>query len=255
MPLSCLLAAAVLFQAPQVTFTEDKIGEGSEAKLGDIVTINYVGRALNGQIFDSTRLTAPFAFPLGSRDLIQGYARLPFISFDKAIVGMKQGGRRTITIPGELAFGELAVGEYPANTKFTFEVELFDVRKKDSEPKLKIEDLKPGIGEEAKTGYTVEVHYRGTFLNGRPFDSSYGRKLEDGSEQDIPITAVIGGRGLIKGFSEGLAGMKIGGKRRVTIPYDLAYGKEGRPPAIPAYSTLVFELDLMQILKKPGGAE
>lgn len=251
MPFCTLLATLAILQAPQSKITDTKIGDGMEAKLEDVVTINYVGRALNGQIFDSTRLTPPYAFELGSRELIQGYARIPFPALDRAIVGMKVGGSRTIELPPELGFGDMKVGEIPPGSKLTFEIELFDVKRKGVEPKVKIEDLVPGTGDPIKSGDSVEVHYRGTFLNGRQFDSSYGRQDPNGGPpQDVPIKATLGGRGLIPGFLQGLEGMKLGGKRRVTIPYELAYGAAGRPPAIPAFSVLVFELDLVTIVSR-----
>lgn len=250
MHLTTLIASLALLQAPQAKITDTKVGEGTEANKGDIVTINYVGRAMNGQIFDSTRMTPPFAFELGSRPLIQGYARIPFPALDKAMEGMKVGGSRTVELPAELGFGDLKVGDILPGSKLTFEIELFDVRKKGSVPQIGIEDLTPGSGDPIKDGDSVEVHYRGTFLNGRQFDTSYGRVEGEGPPQDVPIKAVLGGRGLIQGFLKGLVGMKLGGKRRVTIPYDMAYGAEGRPPAIPAYSTLVFELDLIRIVSR-----
>jgi peptidylprolyl isomerase len=251
MPLATILAAVALFQGPQATIKDDKVGAGPEAKLGDIVTINYVGRALNGQIFDSTKLTAPFAFVLGTRQLIQGYARIPFPALDKALVGMKVGGIRTVELPSELAFGELEVGDIPKGAKLTFEVELFDVRDKDEAGQVKIEELKEGVGEAAAEGDTVTAHYRGTFLNGRQFDTSYQREGDNGEKVDMPITVVLGTKRVIAGFEQGLRGMKAGGKRRVTIPFDLAYGKDGRPPTIPQYAVLVFELDAVRVAKKP----
>lgn len=250
MPLTTLLAAFVLFQAPQATVIDVKVGEGTEAKIGDVVTINYVGKYLDGHMLDSTKMTPPYSFVLGARELLQGYSRIPFAAFDKSIAGMKVGGTRTIVLPPELAFGDLHVGEIPPNTKLTFEVELFDVRPKGSEAKLKIEDLKEGTGEAAKDGDAVEAHYRGTFLNGREFDKSFGRMTDTGP-QDVPNKVTLGARGIIEGFQKGLSGMKVGGKRRVTIPYEMAYGKNGRE-GIPPYSTLVFELDMMKITKKPG---
>lgn len=250
MPLTTLIATFALLQAPQAKITDTKVGEGPEAKMGDVVTINYVGRAMNGFIFDSTRMTPPFAFELGARTLIQGHARIPFPALDKAIVGMKVGGSRTIELPPELGFGDMKVGEILPGSKLTFEIELFDVRAKGSEPQLKTEDLKVGEGDAIKSGDAVEVHYRGTFLNGRQFDTSYGRQDGEGPPQDVPIRATLGGRGLIAGFLKGLEGMKLGGKRRVTIPYDMAYGAAGRPPAIPAYSVLVFELEVVKVISR-----
>lgn len=249
MHLTTLIASLALLQAPQAKITDTKVGEGAEAKLGDIITINYVGKAMNGFIFDSTRLTPPYAFELGARPLIQGHARIPFSAFDKAVAGMKVGGSRTIELPPELGFGDLKVGDILPGSKLTFEVELFDVRAKGSEPKLVIEEIKEGTGEPIKNGDSVEAHYRGTFLNGRQFDTSYGRVEGDGPPQDVPLKATLGARGLIAGFQEGLVGMKLGGKRRVTIPYEKAYGANGRT-GIPAYSVLVFELDLVKIVSR-----
>jgi peptidylprolyl isomerase len=250
MPFATLIAAVALLQGPQVTVTDDKVGEGEAAKMGDIVTVNYVGRVLNGVIFDSTKMTAPFSFPLGSRPLLQGHARLPFISFDKALVGMKLGGKRTLVIPGELAFGELQVGDFPAGEKLTFEVELLDVHPKDQVGAIKVEEVKEGVGEPSATGDTIEANYTGTFLNGSVFDSSRNQQLPDGSTRDAPITVVLGQKKVIAGFEQALTGMKAGGKRKVTIPYDLAYGKNGRR-GIPAYAVLVFDLEAVRVQKKP----
>jgi peptidylprolyl isomerase len=247
MNLSALVASFVL--ASQTNLQE---GNGPAAQLGDVVTINYVGRALDGQIFDSTKLTPPFAFVLGSRALIQGHARVPFAALDKAIVGMKAGQTKTIELTPQEGFGELQVGDIPPGSKLTFEVEVFEVRPKGSQAEVKIEELKPGVGEPAAEGDTIEAHYRGTFLNGRQFDTSYQRQQDDGSKADMPLTVEIGSNRLIAGFMKGLTGMRAGGKRRITIPYELAYGKDGRPPVIPAYSTLVFELDAVRVVKKPS---
>jgi FKBP-type peptidyl-prolyl cis-trans isomerase len=184
--------------------------------------------------------------------LIQGHIRLPFPALDKALVGMKTGGIRSITLPGELAFGEFQVGDIPPGEKLSFEIEMFDVRPKDSEPKIKIEELKEGVGEPAGDGDTIDANYTGKFLNGREFETSKNKPTEDGKTVDRPISVVLGDTRLIAGFTQGLTGMRAGGKRRVTIPYELAYGKEGRGNVIPAYSVLVFELEALRVQKKPG---
>jgi FKBP-type peptidyl-prolyl cis-trans isomerase len=103
---------------------------------------------------------------------------------------------------------------------------------------LKYEDLKEGTGEAAKKGDSVEVHYTGWLTDGKKFDSSVGKK---------PFPFKLGVSRVIKGWHEGVAGMKVGGKRKLTIPPELAYGKEGYPPVIPADATLVFEVELLKI--------
>ncbi|HEV8248199.1 MAG TPA: FKBP-type peptidyl-prolyl cis-trans isomerase [Polyangiaceae bacterium] len=104
---------------------------------------------------------------------------------------------------------------------------------------LKIEDVVVGDGAEAVTGKKVSVHYTGTLTNGSKFDSS----LDRGRPFDFPL----GGGRVIKGWDQGVAGMKVGGKRRLTIPPELAYGARGFPPVIPPDSTLIFEIELLSV--------
>ena len=106
---------------------------------------------------------------------------------------------------------------------------------------LVIEDLAVGTGATAATGDTVTVHYIGTFTNGSKFDSSYDRGQ--------PFSFRLGAGQVIAGFDQGVTGMKVGGKRRLTIPPSLAYGSTGQGP-IPPNSTLVFEIDLLSIAGK-----
>jgi FKBP-type peptidyl-prolyl cis-trans isomerase len=103
---------------------------------------------------------------------------------------------------------------------------------------LVIEDLVVGTGATAATGDTVSVHYVGTLTNGQRFDSSYDRGQ--------PFTFRLGARQVIAGWEQGIPGMRVGGKRRLTIPPSLAYGSQANGP-IPANSTLIFEVDLVGI--------
>jgi peptidylprolyl isomerase len=104
---------------------------------------------------------------------------------------------------------------------------------------LKVEDTKIGEGREVKSGDTVSIHYTGTLENGTKFDSSYDRKE--------PFETKIGVGQVIKGWDEGVVGMKVGGKRHLVIPPDLGYGPDGSPPAIPPNSTLIFDVELVAI--------
>ena len=103
---------------------------------------------------------------------------------------------------------------------------------------LRITDLVVGDGAEAIAGQTVSVNYRGTLANGTEFDSSYGRG---------PFSFPLGGGRVIQGWDEGVAGMKVGGKRKLVIPPDLAYGDRGAGGVIPPNATLTFEVELLRI--------
>jgi len=103
---------------------------------------------------------------------------------------------------------------------------------------LSITDLVVGDGPEAVKGEVVSVNYRGTLANGKEFDSSYGRG---------PFSFPLGAGRVIQGWDEGVAGMKVGGKRKLVIPPDLAYGERGAGGVIPANATLTFEVELLKV--------
>jgi FKBP-type peptidyl-prolyl cis-trans isomerase FkpA len=99
-----------------------------------------------------------------------------------------------------------------------------------------------GTGDLAKAGDRVSVHYVGTLTDGSKFDSSRDRNQ--------PFQFVLGQGQVIKGWDQGVAGMKVGEKRKLTIPPAMAYGPQGRPPKIPPNATLVFEVELLAINPK-----
>lgn len=105
--------------------------------------------------------------------------------------------------------------------------------------KLLVEDIKIGTGAEVKSGNTVKIHYTGTLVDGKKFDSSVDR--------GTPFETQIGVGQVIKGWDEGVVGMRVGGKRKLTIPYAMAYGEAGIPGVIPPKATLIFDVELISV--------
>ncbi|MBR4749689.1 MAG: FKBP-type peptidyl-prolyl cis-trans isomerase [Abditibacteriota bacterium] len=105
-----------------------------------------------------------------------------------------------------------------------------------AETGLKIEDLKLGTGDMVEDGDTVSVHYKGTLENGEEFDSSY--------KHGKPFGFTVGKDSVIQGWEQGIKGMQVGGKRKLTIPPSLGYG-DADMPGIPPNSTLIFEIELL----------
>jgi FKBP-type peptidyl-prolyl cis-trans isomerase FkpA len=104
---------------------------------------------------------------------------------------------------------------------------------------LKYEDIIEGSGESAEAGQLVTVHYTGWLTNGNKFDSS--------KDRNDPFRFKLGAGNVIRGWDEGVAGMKIGGTRKLTIPAHLGYGAQGAGGVIPPNATLVFEVELLAV--------
>jgi FKBP-type peptidyl-prolyl cis-trans isomerase len=104
---------------------------------------------------------------------------------------------------------------------------------------LQYQDVVVGTGAEAVAGKSVTVHYTGTLQDGTKFDSSVDRNQ--------PFIFTLGAGEVIPGWDEGIAGMKVGGKRKLVIPPELAYGAQGYPPVIPANATLNFDVELLEV--------
>lgn len=110
---------------------------------------------------------------------------------------------------------------------------------KDTLTEFSFDTTKEGSGKEAKFSDEVTVHYVGTFLDGKVFDSS--------REKNRPFTFVLGAGMVIQGWDEGVVGMKVGEIRTLRVPYDMAYGDQGFPPVIPPKTPLLFEVELLEI--------
>ena len=226
--------------APQDLVTTDvTIGEGAELQSGQLAVVDYIGANYsNGVVFDASYGRAPFSVKIGEGKVIKGW--------DQGLVGMRVGGRRQLVIPPDLAYGDQSQGDIGPNETLIF---LVDLRAALSRPKpqpapdpvteLKITDVTEGSGDRAvESGDTVNVQYVGVLGgSGEEFDASWDR--------GEPFSFEVGAGRVIAGWDQGLIGMKLGGRRRLVIPGDLAYGATGSPPQIGPNEQLVFEIDLV----------
>lgn len=211
-----------------VVVEDFKVGTGVELKPGTALVVHYRGRLKESgkQFASSYDSKAPLMAPLWG--LIKGW--------QEGLAGMKVGGMRKLTIPYVLAYGENGRTSIPPRADLIFEIELIDC--------MQMEDLKVGDGEEVKPGANVTCHYLGTFKSdGQKFDSSY--------DNNQPITFGPSLQPVIKGWEFGVPFMKVGGKRKLTIPWQLAYGERGYPGAIPPKADLVFEIEVLSVQNPP----
>jgi FKBP-type peptidyl-prolyl cis-trans isomerase len=204
------------------------VGSGASPASTTVVTVHYTGTLQDGTVFDASRLHGgPVSFPLNQ--VIKGWT--------EGVGSMKVGGTRKLVIPPNLAYGNQANGKIPPNSTLTFIVELLDIPKET--PQVKIEDTQVGTGAEAVPGKQVTVHYTGKLVDGTKFDSSHDRNQ--------PFTFQLGAGEVIPGWDQGVKGMKVGGKRILTIPPALAYGEQGVSNVIPPNATLIFEVELLDV--------
>jgi len=222
-------------------------GEGDEAVPNSIVTTEFTlwvqGEDSNDFILSST-YREPVTFVLGRGDTV-------FPGWEDGVLNMRLGGKRQLVIPPEMAFGEQGATSIPPNATIIMEVELIEMHEPvamtevdegdliTTESGLKYFDIVEGEGESPAEGETVVVHYSGWLEDGQLFDSS----IERGS----PFSFVIGTGNVIPGWDEGVATMKVGGKRQLVIPADLAYGETGSGGVIPPGATLIFDVELLEI--------
>ncbi len=214
-------------------------GDGATtAKEGDLISIDYSAWLKSGVLFNSSAQAGqPTQFPVGQSGLL---------GLDEAVTGMKVGETRQILIETDPA--EVEAGTAPEGP-LTFEVTLLEVTERPTlslapeftktESGLEYAVLQEGSGAVAEAGNSVTVDYSGWLEDGTLFDSSV--------ERGQPFPFVLGQGQVIAGWDEGVAGMKVGEKRQLRIPADLAYGEAGSPPTIPPNSTLIFDVELLDV--------
>ncbi|MFL5752319.1 MAG: FKBP-type peptidyl-prolyl cis-trans isomerase [Bacteroidia bacterium] len=230
--------------ASGLEYTITSKGNGKKPVAGDKVKVHYTGTLLDGTKFDSSvDRGQPFSFELGKGAVIKGW--------DEGIALLNVGDKATLVIPAELGYGAQANGKIPANSVLKFDVELLDIV---AAPKpwditgKKVEKTASGLGyvilskgksqKKAAKGDKVKVHYSGYFTDGKKFDSSV--------ERGEPIEFQVGKGQVIPGWDEGLLLLNVGDKAKLIIPYNLAYGEQGRGP-IPAKADLIFDVELIDV--------
>jgi peptidylprolyl isomerase len=223
------------------------VGDGDVAKTGDVVS-NHFTLWVMGEVdhlfIGSSNNDQPITFELGRGDTV-------FPGWEEGNIDMKVGGKRLLIIPPDLGLGETGAGDIAPNSVLIMEIELVDI----SEPivmtevdegdyvttdsGLKYFDILEGDGPTPETGQVAVVHYTGWLVDGTKFDSSVDRGQ--------PFSFPIGTGSVIPGWDEGVATMKVGGKRQLLIPSELGYGEAGSGGTIPPGATLIFDVELLEI--------
>lgn len=236
-----------------------KKGTGTAVETGKYAKINLRFGAVGSQpVQDSWNAGEPQHFYVGAGRLGMG--------FEEVLAGLKVGSHVKIMVPSELGFGEQGAGGIDPYSPMMFEVEILKImteeqvmeeyRTKENTDRLAflkkegisttatadglfVKELQKGNGASAEAGKQVHVHYTGTFLDGRKFDSS----LDHGQ----PYSFILGQGAVIPGWDMAVSTMKEGDKWVVVIPSKMAYGEMGSQNGIPPFSTLVFEMELIKV--------
>ena len=206
-----------------------EMADDGTIKDGDFLEIAMVGTLVDtGDVFvDTGEVGQPIVFPYGEGIFFPGW--------DPIFEGKKVGDHISIDIPAEDAFGEQgAPPTIPPNADLHFEIDILNILT------VQREVTKEGDGPQPAEGDTVRVHYTGMLEDGTVFDSSIDR--------GEPIEFPLGQGFVIPGWEIGIAEMHVGEQAVLTIPSALAYGPQGSPPTIPPDATLIFEVELVEIV-------
>lgn len=229
-------------------FYDWSLGDGPQPQRGDYVLVEYTGWLDTGAMVDSTfTRDEGFVFAVGMGETIPG--------LDQAVSTMRVGGKRQAKIPPQMAYGQRGRPPViPPNATLTYDIELIGILPPRSAPEAPAEtaadcwterpnglavcDIEIGEGPEVTDGMLVMLDYTGWFTDGKKFDSSLDRAR--------PLVIALGKGHVMEGWEEGIPGMRVGGKRQLKIPAELAYGEKGRDPVVPPNSSFVFDIEIVQ---------
>lgn len=214
-----------------------RIGTGATLNRGDVITIKYATYLEDGKKVEASDA---YTFLGGLRTVIEGW--------DQGLANMRVGGQRKLTIPPLLAYGDTGrdPGIAPNATLISYIEVLSIAPQQTTENSVKYVDLVVGTGWTPIQNDILVVNYTGWLASdGTKFDSSL-------NEGRTPFEFAFATGAVIRGWDDGLANMRVGGKRVLIIPPDMAYGDQGSGDAIPPGATLIFEVELLEI--KPPAA-
>ncbi len=260
-----------------IFYTVEKEGRGEQPRLGQYIKLHYTGKLLSGHKFDSSiERNEPFVFQLGQRRVILGW--------EYGIPLLKEGSKATLYVPSHLAYGEYGAGAIPANAHLVFNIDFLEIlspegydaymvelenKEKDAfeakKKKQRIADREkiknyvaqkklrtkvrpsglnyiisdPGKGFKPKDGQELTVLFKGSLLNGKVFEDSFKAKK--------PFSFILGQNEVIKGWEEGMKLLGKGGKATFILPSELGYGAMPIDDLVPAYSVLIFEVEMLDI--------
>lgn len=222
--------------------TEDLVvGKGPLVRKGDVAYVVYTGKLVDGTVFDSNENEGaqPLSFKVGFDSMIQG--------FHKGVEGMRVGGKRLVSIPSNMAYGEHSPSaQIPPNSDLYFTITVLDAVRIGEEDVYDKQDVTIGTGKAAKIGSLVEVNYKLSLVNDKVIDNQMdpakpvrfrlGPKIKD-TDRRVP-----------PGISYGMVGMKEGGVRKLRIPPAVGFAGDAST-GIPANSILKVEIKLLKVLE------
>ena len=269
----------------QLTIIDREPGNPALASVvnGSPTLVHYTGWLFDptkpdgkGKQFDTSRTrVAPYSFIVGVGKVIKGW--------DQGVLGMKIGGKRTLIIPANLAYAERERPNIPANSDLIFDIEIINILDRGdgvqstsipvaSTPlpaaaaaplrlnakaplpmiatELTLIDQVVGTGRTAEAGVPVSVHYTGWLYDAKQ-PGGKGKKFDSSVDRGQPFIFPLGGKRVIRGWDEGVVGMKVAGKRTLIIPPTYGYGERGAGGAIPPNATLIFDVELIDV--NPAG--
>jgi peptidylprolyl isomerase len=231
----------------ELVITDITEGEGEAAVEGSTVYVYYVGvLSKDGDRFDGNFGGDPYAVTLGTGAVIDGW--------DQGLIGVKAGGRRQLDIPADLAYGSAGSGDViPPDSAISFIIDVvaivppidpadapeISIEGAENVDALVSDDLVEGEGAEAKAGSNVLVHIIA-------FNAATGEELASTWGDPSPVALLLEEGGSLPGLIDGIPGMKVGGRRQLTIPFADAFGTEGNSSMkLPASTDLVVVIDLL----------